>query len=366
MATIDNRLPTEGTQLDIVGILRDISAKIAGGGEGGSIQCIANRYSTTTQYHVGDYVIYNDNLYKCITDHIGEWEYGDWSAITVADELLLKQDNLTWDTAPTEGSTNAVNSGAIYSANKQTLNIALGNVAPTFDKTAVYGVGDYVVYSSTLYECIVPHSGPWRDMHFKTTTVAEALQGGGATGKDVQLRKIISTIEDGDVATVAHAKDELLQYTNSTNNMLCFARVTDNIAIGDIIADGTNVTNILISDILVDVTARVSSAHTRIDTVNSNITSTFSESIDYVEGDYVLHDDMVYRCIVDHPAGAWDVDHFAATNVTAMLKSVKYSSLLDLPTINGVELSGDLSLEDLDVKDISAQEIADMWNNNNS
>lgn len=48
---------------------------------------IAPTFSASSTYAVGDYVIYNDQLYKCITAHTGAWDENNFAATTISDEI---------------------------------------------------------------------------------------------------------------------------------------------------------------------------------------------------------------------------------------------------------------------------------------
>ena len=79
-------------------------------GSGGSsdITDLAPAFSTSTAYAIGDYVTYNDNLYRCITAHAaGDWVVSDFTQVTVGDELKTKM--------ATDGS-NAANHVNFHSA----------------------------------------------------------------------------------------------------------------------------------------------------------------------------------------------------------------------------------------------------------
>lgn len=67
---------------------------IEGGGGGGS-ENIAAEYSASSTYAVGDYCIYDGQLYRCTTaiTTAEAWTAAHWTAVTVADELTdLKGD----------------------------------------------------------------------------------------------------------------------------------------------------------------------------------------------------------------------------------------------------------------------------------
>lgn len=48
---------------------------------------IAPAFDATSTYAVGDYVIYNDQLYKCTTAHTGAWAAADFTATSLSDEI---------------------------------------------------------------------------------------------------------------------------------------------------------------------------------------------------------------------------------------------------------------------------------------
>ena len=48
---------------------------------------IAPAFNATSTYAVGDYVIYNDQFYKCTTAHTGAWVAADFTATSLADEI---------------------------------------------------------------------------------------------------------------------------------------------------------------------------------------------------------------------------------------------------------------------------------------
>lgn len=49
--------------------------------------------------------------------------------------------------------------------------------------------------------------------------------------------------------------------------------------------------------------------------INSNIAQDFSELIDYSINDYCLYENQLYKCVIEHPQGAWVNSHFTKTTV---------------------------------------------------
>ena len=56
-------------------------------GDPANMDVIAPTFSASDSYSVGDYVIYEDTMYKCITNHSGAWDATDFRETTVAEEL---------------------------------------------------------------------------------------------------------------------------------------------------------------------------------------------------------------------------------------------------------------------------------------
>lgn len=49
---------------------------------------IANQYDSNNSYHTGDYVIFSDTLYKCISDTSGDFDNSKWTVVNVTGELV--------------------------------------------------------------------------------------------------------------------------------------------------------------------------------------------------------------------------------------------------------------------------------------
>ena len=47
----------------------------------------ANGYSTETEYHAGEYCIYNNTLYRCLKDTSGEWDPESWEMTNPMEEI---------------------------------------------------------------------------------------------------------------------------------------------------------------------------------------------------------------------------------------------------------------------------------------
>ena len=123
-----------------------------------SNQNLAAPFSASATYAVGNYVIYQENLYKCITaiTTAAAWDATKWTRVLITNEM---------------GS----GSGGDY-ANQ--------NIADTYDITATYDVGDYVIFNSLLYKCItaVTTPGVWNSSYWAHVLVTNEMGSGGGGG----------------------------------------------------------------------------------------------------------------------------------------------------------------------------------------
>ena len=99
-----------------------------GGSIGALQQDLAPIYDSTRTYSIGDLCINNGLLYRCTTT-ISEPEDFDgshWSFADVRYLLSLKQDGLTFDQTPTDGSDNPVTSNGVFDAMQEVIEVAEG------------------------------------------------------------------------------------------------------------------------------------------------------------------------------------------------------------------------------------------------
>lgn len=122
-----------------------------------SNQNLAAPFSASATYAVGNYVIYQENLYKCITaiTTAAAWDATKWTRVLITNEM---------------GS----GSGGDY-ANQ--------NIADTYDITSTYDVGDYVIFNSLLYKCItaVTTPGVWNSSYWAHVLVTNEMGSGGGS-----------------------------------------------------------------------------------------------------------------------------------------------------------------------------------------
>lgn len=163
-----------GTDIDSFG---DVEKALAGKAD---LTDLAPAFSTETAYAVGKYVSYGGNIYKCTSAHsAGAWAAGDFTLVAVGSELETKQDILTFDDTPTDGSNNPVKSNGIYDALATKTNTDM--VAADFNAGTSYTAGNYCVQDGKLYKFKNNHSGAWSSAdvdEVKITGELSALRSG--------------------------------------------------------------------------------------------------------------------------------------------------------------------------------------------
>lgn len=56
---------------------------------------IANNFNASTNYSVGDYVFYNNNLYKCLTAGTNAWNNNNWEQVQIVEEIDNLKNSIT-------------------------------------------------------------------------------------------------------------------------------------------------------------------------------------------------------------------------------------------------------------------------------
>lgn len=124
-------------------------------------QNLAVSFSAAQTYEVGDFVIYQENLYKCITAITtpAAWDSTKWVRALVTDELGQGGDN----------------------ANQ--------NIADTYDMTQTYDVDDYVIYNGMLYKCTTAVTAPgiFNPSYWTQTIIVDEMGSGSGDTSSVEL-----------------------------------------------------------------------------------------------------------------------------------------------------------------------------------
>lgn len=133
-----------------------------------------------------------------ITDKTGQHTFdvmdGSDASVTVDDELSNTSEN------PVQ---NKVITGAIKTK------ADLTDLAPSYDATATYAVGDYVTYNGDIYRCTTPitTAEAWTAAHWTQVAIGAELT---RYNEDItELSGSIAPVESSTTATAAHAVGEL-------------------------------------------------------------------------------------------------------------------------------------------------------------
>ena len=83
------------------------------------------------------------------------------------------------------------------------------------------------------------------------------------------------------------------------------------------------------NDKLTETSGEASSALSTAQSATSNFAPAFSDTISYAVGDYVIYNNVLYRCTTAHTAGVWVAGHF--TQVTVGGSIARYNDSITLP-----------------------------------
>lgn len=199
---IPDRLPDDTTfEVDSY---EEASARLAGDTRlQNEINKIAPAFKTTVAYTAGDYVYYNNILYRFSVNHdAGSWIGTDAQAVILTDEIndavSTLQSNISTETAARE-------------------NVEKG-IASIFSETASYNDGDYVYYNNILYRFTTNHSaGAWSGADVVEAVLANDV---------VSLSDNVDTIS-GNVNTISGNIDTIntrnyYYYSGSNTTLLAY------------------------------------------------------------------------------------------------------------------------------------------------
>lgn len=124
-----------------------------------SLKIVAEEWDGSKTYSIGDYVMYDKILYKCISNEEGsETAYPNittskWKTIFIMDEIP----NIA--TTEKAGIVKVGNNLTIEEDGTLSANADLSIIAEEWDKTKMYSIGDYVLYNNKLYKCLSSKTG---------------------------------------------------------------------------------------------------------------------------------------------------------------------------------------------------------------
>ena len=270
---------------------------------------IAANFSLAVRYEVGDLVYYNGVLYRCIAVH--DWAAWDASHFTRADVNDVLRTKLSQSDLSSMASKN--------------------DIAETFSTSKNYVVGNLVTYNNLVYCCISAHSaGAWNSSHFARGTVEEAL-GYKAPLSYVMEKPGYDAIAADFSATASYEVGRLVI------RELAIYRCT-------VAHTGAWDSNHFVLANVDDVLKTKAAASDLASKAGKpDIAPGFSASVAYSSGDLVYKDGVLYRCVAEHAAGAWDNAHFTAANVNDVLTYSGGTASVDTanPGVNSINISSE-------------------------
>lgn len=187
------------------------------------VNLLARKYAVFGTYNIADYAIVEQNhaykLYRCKENGVtGEFDPTKWDEVTVAQALSYKQDVLTFDTAPTQNSTNPVTSGGLF------------NEFENIREQAEGKTGSYVIRYSTSGNQMFNSQND--SISLDTELIIEDVDGHSIWLKDLKKGDIIwvvetevpdrwvGSIESGVITfyKLETSKIDLSNYVNKTTN----------------------------------------------------------------------------------------------------------------------------------------------------
>lgn len=168
---------------------------------------VAPEYSEEATYDVGDYVTYENTLYKCnskITT-AEEWNPEHWTAVNVAEIIPTKTSDLNNDSGYTSSTV----------------------IAEAYNATSTYAVGDYVTHENNLYKCntAITTAEEWNAEHWTLVDVISAIptktseldnDSGFVTGDNYYDKSEIDTALSGKADAIELDSIESVTFTDPT------------------------------------------------------------------------------------------------------------------------------------------------------
>ena len=176
---------------------------------------VASEYNTTIYYKVGDFVMHDNQLYRCRVATHGTWDGDYWQVSTVAEALGTKQDKVEGKGLSENDFTNAlfdklnsiaagaqvnvieqvkVDGSALPIDSKAVDIVGKANaiiVAQAYSTSTSYVIGDYTIYNNLLYKCIGNTSGTWNSAKWSQVNVGGEIKAVYATIDE--LRAMVGT-----------------------------------------------------------------------------------------------------------------------------------------------------------------------------
>ena len=150
---------------------------------------LAEEFDASDTYAEGDYVLYEEGLYKFNKAHSGAWAAADADAVDVAGLI-----------AALEGSSDDL--GARIDA-------VASDIADVFDADNAYAAGTLVIYEDNLYKFTSAHTAtdPWDSSEVTAVTVEDVID-----ALETRVNNLRANVADVFDATVAYETGDVVLY----------------------------------------------------------------------------------------------------------------------------------------------------------
>lgn len=252
----------------------NVMSEVATGGVGDDIAASFSS-SSSTQYTIGQYVVYAHDLYRCIGNTTGgTWDSTKWEKVQLANEV----DNLivVSDTQPVDNATKlwVKPASSAVSADSRSVEVPTyeefegvkNSITSEYASGQTYNVGDYAYYNNNLYKCKIAISNSPEILDatkWEIATIGEELA-------DVQING---------------SKEVLVQSTQptETSNKLWVSGVS-NEEVEVVTAD--------------------------------DVANEYSSTKTYAIGEYCYHENTLYKCVTAITSTeSWNAAHWVETKI---------------------------------------------------
>lgn len=150
---------------------------------------IANLYNTAVEYHAGDYVIYQADLYKCLADCSGAWDAAKWDKITISSQLTegFKITSVTWTVTEGIAYANFYEDDTLLF---QSSGLELPDLQSLIGSSAIGTSSTGVYYDGTAFRAVTPE-------HWTSHNVISGLATGTTNTPTTNTNTYLNHTEDG-------------------------------------------------------------------------------------------------------------------------------------------------------------------------
>ena len=305
---------------------------------------IATKFSTSKTYAVGEYCIYDGQLYRCKTaiTTAGTWVANRWDAVTVGERLTIDETDISklkvdLAAAYSASSTYAIGDYCLYDGQLYRCTTAITtaeawnairwtatsveaelksifqDLAPRYSMTAAYAVDEYVIYNRQFYKCIEATGNPAGAFNvdkWSAVSIGECLK----TLKQ-SLDDVLHVIAAEYSATKAYYLDQYCIHDG------LLYKCTTAIGSAGEVWNENHWSNVLVGTMLYDTENAINLVSTELTKLRRSIARDYSTSSAYDVNSFCTRNGYLYRCntAIAAPGEAWTASHWTQTVLTDLI-----------------------------------------------